>query len=816
MSKSPFTSRPPLVPLCTFTFMLFFIVLSIGYTQETPLTIEHQLDINNANLADLQNLPIDSIVAAKIYDYLLTYGRFNSIYDLRKIPELSPEDFELIKPLILISKPSYERISSRYVHTLQKALTEEERPTYAAVEEWQDLVLSPININKASVDDLMQLENVTLIDAIAVMEHLRIRKEITSLRELRNDVVGLSDYGYRNLRSFVAFKDQPDVKFSGNYRINYDWANDSGVDSHLALLNQAKEALNSKSDFLKVGFTDSDIEKFYQRLNQEYDYFRARKNQTFFHNRLRARVGENTRFGIWTNKDFNQNGLIQDAKGFFSLYDINPFKKVFFGDYRVAIGQGLMIDNSNELITRTLDRTQGIFNDLASEDFFTFRGVGTQFNYSRLNSIIFYSRNLRDGIINPDGTINYYIVSEPRLPTNRKNFNEENYGGTAKFDLSKIGFLPFGTYIAANGLVCNYDKEFSPNPIFLDLPGDDNYLNDPNYTELSSGKERTFGGFDFRTAINNVSLEGEFAQQKNGGSAYLVKTRAQYNYLYVTALYRHYDLNYDNPYNRGFAEETRFTNTLLERDYRLIDPTFAALMDFPMPKAEQGIYTELRYQISRQITFTRVYLDVWRNLAWGLNNYRFQGEVEYRPVFPLRIRFKQKIQNKYTPKDILPTNSNTYESSIRVMASLANYDFLTTEVRKGMVKLTPTMEYNSNTSISGDFLSVDWEHNFSDNFGFETGIAVWKSNGMSQWIFEDVGIDFLDGRGMKWFLTFSDQISDYILLRLRFRQKLSEYPHTGLLTQDNGIHFSNGAMLAQDFVAQTNQYALGLQIDFLW
>ena len=43
-------------------------------------------------------------------------------------------------------------------------------------------------------------------------------------------------------------------------------------------------------------------------------------------------------------------------------------------------------------------------------------------------------------------------------------------------------------------------------------------------------------------------------------------------------------------------------------------------------------------QISRQITFPKVYLDIWRSLPWGFDNYRFQGEIEYRPDFPVRFR----------------------------------------------------------------------------------------------------------------------------------------------------------------------------------
>jgi hypothetical protein len=234
-----------------------------------------------------------------------------------------------------------------------------------------------------------------------------------------------------------------------------------------------------------------------------------------------------------------------------------------------------------------------------------------------------------------------------------------------------------------------------------------------------------------------------------------------------------------------------------------------------MPKAEQGFLIDTRYQVGRQVTFTRAYIDVWRNLAWGADNMRFQAEVEYRPVFPVRLRFKQKLQLKRNPRVTGATESFTVESGVKAMLSLTNYDFLTGEVRYGRVLLTPTMRYGGETSISGDFAAVQWEHNFSEDLQAEMGVAAWDTRGMSQWMFEDVGIDFLEGLGLKWYAAVSDRISDNLLVYAKCRHKVSDFPHTGLGNSD-GLHFGGGVEQAGDFVSRNDRFDVALQIDLLW
>ncbi|MEO0022781.1 MAG: hypothetical protein ABIJ93_02870, partial [candidate division WOR-3 bacterium] len=420
----------------------------------------------------------------------------------------------------------------------------------------------------------------------------------------------------------------------------------------------------------------------------------------------------------------------------------------------------------------------------------------------------------RDGILNPDSTVNWYIISTPRYPTFKNLFGQTDAGASWSADLSQLVFLPLGTRLGVNGLFSRTSRSLQPAARYLELPGDAEVIDDPNWARLDTGRTRLFYSADFRTVVNNFALEGEIAHQHRGGSAYLLKGYLQHDLLNLTVLYRHYDVSYVNPYNRGFCEELRFEDTPLGKPYRLIDPAYAALQNFPMPKAEQGFFAEMRYQISRQITFTRAYLDVWRNLAYGADNFRFQAEMEYRPVFPLRLRFRQKVQLKERPRLVLGTGSLSLESSLRALVSLSNWDYLTGELRYSRTRLTPTMKYDDRASIDGDFVLVQWEHNFSDDFQGELGIAGWRSGGMSNWMFEDNGIDFVDGDGCKWYLALTNRLTNNLLVYLKFRQKLSIFPHTGL-SGNEGIHYPEG-MPVRDFMSQSRRFDIWLQIDFLW
>lgn len=791
---------------------------------------ENQLDINRATLAQVRQLPVDSATAQRIYERVELFGGLTSIYDLLRVPGVGPEKFAELKPLVYVAQRGWEDTRLNSIQRIQRRLASEEGPTAAAVEQWQDLLLTPININRATVDDLLVLDNVSLVDAVSVVKFTRDGGRLTGRRDLAGQVPGLSSYGYRNLRDFVTYEDAKGLPFGGNYRASYEtdpnWFTTVGT----AEYDQALAVLDTDTmQFREAGYTPEEVQFFRERLTAGRDFRAGMGNESSVRHRMRVRVGDNVRAGAWAVQKFYTERPIDEYKLFASAQNIGPLRKAIAGDFRLTLAQGLLLDNNSELMSRVYDRTVGLYSDLSENPGFGFRGGAAELGAGRFGLLGFYSRSQRDAILNPDSSVNYYIVSTPRYPMFRNTLTETDYGGSARLDLSGLGFLPVGTRLAFNGFGIGYDRPFRPLSRYLELPGDADTLDDPNYTALDSGSSRLYYGADFRTVVENVSLEGEVAMKPGTQDAawrrYLplgttpkamvLKARTQYDYLYVMAMYRRYDVGYDNPYNRGFAEQSRFEDTPLEKPYRLIDPAFSALQEFPMPKAEEGFFVDTRYQIGRQVTFTRVYLDVWRNLAWGADNVRFQGELEYQPVYPLRLRFKQKLQSKELPKLAEATHSFTLESSIRAMASLSNWDYLTGEVRLGKVLLTPTLRYTDQSSMSGDFVSVQWEHNFSDDLRGELGLAAWLTRGMSQWAFEDNGIDFLDGQGFRWYAAVSDRISNNLLVYFKVRHKVSDFPHTGLGASE-GLHFRGSTEPVRDFVTREEGLSMSLQFDVLW
>lgn len=782
-------------------------------------TADNQLDINRASRAEIGQLPVDSLTADRIYEFLQLYGRFNSIYDLLKVPGITPEKLDELKPVIYIRPRSWEERATENVQRIQRRLAAEDSPGRAVVEEWQDLLLDPLNINRATVDELLLLENVSLVDAVAVVKFIQQGGRITSRRDLASQVPGLSTYGYRGMRNYVTFQDRADTArvriWSGNYRLKYesgqDWEVLTSAEEFTAALNSL---VQDSARFREAGFTESELAFYRERLTQELEFRKNMGNTGIMRHRLRARIGEQIRAGGLVEQSLYEKPGFSGVRGCVTVDKIGPVRRLLIGDYRLTLGQGLLIDNNFELMARTHKRTAGLFADLTENAGFGLRGAAVDLKLNRFGLLGFFSLAKRDGILNPDSTVNWYILSTPRYPTFKNLFAQTDAGASWSADLSQLGFLPLGTRLGVNGLFSRTSRSLQPAARYLELPGDAEIIDDPNWARLDTGRTRMFYSADFRTVINNFALEGEVAHQHRGGSAYLLKGYLQHDLLNLTVLYRHYDVSYVNPYNRGFCEELRFEDTPLEKPYRLIDPAYAALQNFPMPKAEQGFFAEMRYQISRQITFTRAYLDVWRNLAYGADNFRFQAEMEYRPVFPLRLRFRQKVQLKERPRLVLGTGSLSLESSLRALVSLSNWDYLTGELRYSKTRLTPTLKYDDRASIDGDFVLVQWEHNFSDDFQGELGIAGWRSGGMSSWMFEDNGIDFVDGDGCKWYLALTNRLTDNLLVYLKFRQKLSIFPHTGL-NGNEGIHYPEG-MQVRDFVRQDRRFDISLQIDFLW
>jgi hypothetical protein len=244
-------------------------------------------------------------------------------------------------------------------------------------------------------------------------------------------------------------------------------------------------------------------------------------------------------------------------------------------------------------------RYDGILGDLSRGDEYAMRGVATEARLGPLRGLAFYSDDDRDAILNEDGSVNMLIRMTPRIDSGdliaaglnpmKDQLHEETWGGNLRWDLG------YGRHFGLGGYESRYDRLFDPkwdpynptdkHPLVAD-DDEDNFV--PQDSELfsaykSPGKYRRVHGADFQWVYRNVALQGEYGELQVDGdvmkigddpSALVLNTYVQYENLDFLALYRDYDLAYDNPYQRSFSNYERYKGTIIEDFFRLEEPLY--------------------------------------------------------------------------------------------------------------------------------------------------------------------------------------------------------------------------------------------------
>ncbi|MBD3368878.1 hypothetical protein GF402_00755 [Candidatus Fermentibacteria bacterium] len=795
-----------------------------------------RLDLNSASPEEIGALEgVSGEQADSLHRYIYLMGGLENIYQLTEVEGIGPSELEALRRQCILVPPEPDRLPPEVLDVMEK-LASEDSPGDAAVAEWENLLVRPLPVNEATSWDLRSLDRVSLVDAAAVERRLRSIGPVSSIRSLRS-VENLSYYGYRNMRDFVSTRelDLSSLKLFGSYRMIVEGG--AGRDSDEEGYDAALDNLGSALFEMSTGGADYsgspvDSALLYEQLQASREELLSARGVTGFTHRVSGGLGDRMRGGVrlargrlstaghdlFRDMDMGEvSNRFDQAKAFVSLHHLGPLRQVVLGNYRLALGQGLLVDNSGELMYRRLERPWGLHPDLTSTRQFALTGAAVEARQGPFLGYGFLSSSSRDAILSQNGVPNVPAAMQYRCGRYTDALIETTYGGYCFADLG--GILPTGTAVGLGGMSIAYDDSLFPDADYLDVPNDGYYWDCPEYRSLEATDGMTLLGVSGQTVVGPMSLEGELSRQDDGASAFLIASRWQNDYFYLTAAARHYDLGYSNPYCRGFSEQKRYDDTVFEKPYYLTDPLVSQLQEWPTPKPEEGVYLESRFQVSDQVVFPKLYLDVWRSLPYDFDNHRFQGEVEYRADFPVRFRLKYKYQSKTKMHDVVPTTSRTHEYTLRSFFLPFAHDYFDVRLRLGMVELTPNPLYGDDRLLSGGYLSARWEHDFSDRLSVLGGTTLWTTDGMSQWEFEDTGIDFLDGDGTKFYLTFKNALSDNLQLRFRVLRKDTFYPRTGLYRPDpeDQFHYQGDPDSAvRDFGDHVTGYGIRCQLDFRW
>ncbi|MFO7896827.1 MAG: helix-hairpin-helix domain-containing protein [Candidatus Cloacimonadales bacterium] len=453
----------------------------------------------------------------------------------------------------------------------------------------------------------------------------------------------------------------------------------------------------------------------------------------------------------------------------------------------------------------------------------------TLFLSSDLKDAVVWDSN-DNGIIDDDDDLFAYVQMSSRFDNDDLQAAEEYFNENSSTDINfaprrdafteniiggHFQYSPFiGTSLGFTGYEARYDRDFTqPNEDDIKdlLIWDYRYnterkwgLENAEITSMYETKSDEYGydrdyrrvvGLDWLTTINNTSFQGEYAEMEVDGdlgkigenpSALLISSRTQFENFNFLSIYRDYDIEFDNPYHRSFGETNRYDDTVLDKSYVVNNSLLNDMViNGVQPEAEKGVYLETRYQFNRYLTLSKMYLDIWQRKSDARKGVRFETKLDFKPIHQIRLRTRYKAQTKRWDDTMHRGRSKSEEYEISYSTNLSNFDRLGMTFIFGSVSAPPyplitypgesggaDMAQASNVYSNGTWLEAYYIHNINKNLKVSGSFAYWNADGASFWDFEDSNLDFdHTDKGMKYWLTFSQRISDNLSLNMKFKHK---------------------------------------------
>lgn len=753
--------------------------------------------INSATIEELKSLPLSENQIADVYDFILFQGPVSDIYDLTKISSLDAKDIESLKSLVSIKDNKNiniraSRISDRYRKV--ENWTSEEGANEGLVEVWLDRLAEPKNINSATWNDLMALQNVSPVDAVAVMKRIDEGK-ITYPKALRG-AIGLSYWGYRNMVDFFTYDDT------------------DTTDSFHFWYNTTYKTLPSTTSF------DDEVGMVDQISNHPGD----------LHHKMVATFGRHWKLSLATHRqlgekvyDFKVGDFeVPNSKWSLTYRDLKlgslKIDRVILGNFSATIGQGVIFENTDFFSPRRSGyswsrRVHGVFPDISRTRQYALRGAAFQAGNKMIDLMGFVSRNKRDAILNiADSSVASMITLYPRtnsgfgadslLMPMLETLEEVTYGGSVRL-------IPlYGTFIGFSAYESLYDRPIRPdiattviadanegkfltsigNTADTEIAAMYSSYGESSFWDKAKSFRRVFG-MDFSTVIRNIALQGEYGVlDKNGdmkvnGSdpkAFVFSGYAQFNNFSLLVVYRDYDLGFDNPYQRSFSNYSRYKGSIFEDTFYLEDPIYGFLYTGQaQPQSEKGIYINSRYQPHRALVLSGDF-DTWTRVADQARYFRTVMRAQYRPVFNMRFSIRHKWQKRGSMNHLDPSAYYSQETIIRSQIRLSGYDQIE------LMWVRSWVDFSNRRRLTNDLTSGGEEPSLigsagtgSEAIGFKvTHNFNQRMKAMGQvifyngfiWNFEDTDFRVFDSNSdaVRYWLSLFSRINDRWAVRLKW------------------------------------------------
>lgn len=420
----------------------------------------------------------------------------------------------------------------------------------------EDLATNPINLNVASISDLLQIPGFSLNIAKSVIDYRAI-KSFESINELKK-INGIGEGMFQRMSPYVTTSGSKSI-FNSRYRNPAYWLNGNKVE----VISRYQQNIEDQEGFLRTdslgGYVGNSV-KYYQRFRIQSNHFSM--NLTQEKDPGEVLTGP-------TSFDYNSWHLALTKNG--------SLQSLVVGDYSLSVGQGLVIWTGGTFgkgreVTGTINKNErGLrpYGSVQETDFF--RGIAATYG-EKIQFTAFFSNRPRTASIIQGDTTRFpsssgFHRTESELDR-RNNIDQKTIGGRIKAD-TRLGWIGF----------TGYRTEFSSFVIKGTSTSD---IYD------FEGRANSVIGMDYRGLIGNSLVFGEVARSENGGFGAVTGMKTSLGVdTELAILFRDYQKNFQSFMGRGFGESSG------------------------NPNNESGIYLGLKHQFRKKYSLSG-YIDQYQ------------------------------------------------------------------------------------------------------------------------------------------------------------------------------------------------------------
>ena len=431
----------------------------------------------------------------------------------------------------------------------------------------------PINLNKTTKDELMDLGLLTEIQINALLKHLKKNGRMLTIYELQ----GVEGFDIATIKKIL-----PYVKVTDNFNAAHFTFNEAIKSGGTEITTRFQRIIEKQAGYNT--YTDSSLKK------SPSNYYLGSPNRIF--TRVRFKYSNNISIGFIAEKDagepFRKIDSLHKPAGFdfytghFFLRNIRFVKALAIGDYQAVFGQGLVMWRGfgfgKSVSIANMKRNAPGFRPYNSVDENRYlHGAATTLKFGKIETSAFFSSKKIDanvvladtsvtGALDPEEVTSIIVTGTHRTIGEIKDkdvITETILGANATYRNNRLSI----------GATAQRFQVSKPLKVKTEL-----------YNKYDfSGKTNENIGLDFSYVLRNVNFYGEGAVSANGGKALTVGAIMALDprFTLVTA-YRNFDKKYQNLISLPIAENT-------------------------LPQNEQGIYIGCEAKLSRGFTFTSFY-----------------------------------------------------------------------------------------------------------------------------------------------------------------------------------------------------------------